>query len=106
MGGLHLDRCEQGQVMRMLETVNFLVSHKGRHGGGCFVVLGMDPDYVQGCIALNYKDLAEEIQDRESEADQQQAEKTASSGADDGDRWSSKDSGREIILFGDESTLC
>lgn len=60
-----LDRCEQGQVMRMLETINFLVSHRGRHGGGCFVVMGMDPDYVQGCIALSYKDLAAEIHDEQ-----------------------------------------
>lgn len=58
-----LDRCEQGQVMKMLETINFLVSHRGKHGGGMFVVVGMDPDYVQGCIALSYKDLAAEIQD-------------------------------------------
>lgn len=53
-----LDRCRRDQVLQILEGINFLVSE-----GNCFVVLGMAPDYVQACIGLEYKEMAEEIQE-------------------------------------------
>ena len=50
-----LDRCSKENVLEVLESVNFLVS-----SGGCFVVLGMAREWVETCVGLNFKELAEE----------------------------------------------
>ncbi len=50
-----LDRCSKENVLEVLESVNFLVS-----SGGCFVVLGMSREWVETCVGLNFKELAEE----------------------------------------------
>lgn len=50
-----LDRCEALHVVEVLEAVSFLVS-----SGNCFIVLGMDDEWVQTCVGLAYEDIAEE----------------------------------------------
>jgi hypothetical protein len=49
-----LDRCQPSVVMDMLETVNFLVS-----SGECYVVLGIDAEWVKKSVALSYRDIAD-----------------------------------------------
>jgi hypothetical protein len=51
-----LDRCRPDQVVEMLEAINFVVS-----SGDCFVIMGMAPARVVPCIALSFKDVAEEM---------------------------------------------
>jgi hypothetical protein len=51
-----LDRCQPGQVVEVLEAVNFLVT-----SGDCFVVLGMARDRVERCVGLSFKDVAGEL---------------------------------------------
>jgi photosystem II stability/assembly factor-like uncharacterized protein len=51
-----LDRCSPENVVKTLETVNFLVS-----SGDCFVLLGMDRQWVEGCISLHYEKVADVI---------------------------------------------
>ncbi len=63
-----LDRCQPGVVMDMLETVNFLVS-----SGQCYVVLGIDAKWIEKCVALAYKEIA----DTEVAAAPQDANKSA-----------------------------
>jgi hypothetical protein len=63
-----LDRCQPSVVMDMLETVNFLVS-----SGECFVVLGIDAEWIKKSVALSYKDIA----DAEVAAASQNADKPA-----------------------------
>jgi len=53
-----LDRCSKENVLEVLESVNFLVS-----SGGCFVVLGMARAWVETCVGLSFKELAEEHND-------------------------------------------
>jgi len=50
-----LDRCSKENVLEVLESVNFLVS-----SGGCFVVMGMAREWVETCVGLSFKELAEE----------------------------------------------
>ena len=50
-----LDRCAKEHVVEVLEAVNFLAV-----SGECFVVLGMEPTWVKGCVALAFDDLANE----------------------------------------------
>jgi len=47
-----LDRCRPDKVREVLEAVNFLVSN-----GDCFVVLGMDPAFVNQCLGLSFGDV-------------------------------------------------
>jgi hypothetical protein len=51
-----LDRCRPDNVVDVLESINFLTS-----AGDCFVILGMDPDFVEGCVGLRFKEVAEEL---------------------------------------------
>jgi photosystem II stability/assembly factor-like uncharacterized protein len=48
-----LDRCSKEHVVEILEVVNFLVS-----SGPCFVVLGMARDWVETCVGLAFRELA------------------------------------------------
>jgi photosystem II stability/assembly factor-like uncharacterized protein len=49
-----LDRCTPENVVKVLEMVNFLVT-----SGKCFIVIGMDRQWVEGCVALHYEKVAE-----------------------------------------------
>jgi len=51
-----LDRCKPENVLEVLEAINFLVS-----SGACFVVLAMDRDFVEGCVGIGFKHVAEEL---------------------------------------------
>lgn len=51
-----LDRCQPGNVMEVLETVNFLVS-----SGSCYVVMGIDKDRVVGCVAHSFREVAADL---------------------------------------------
>jgi len=51
-----LDRCSKDNLVEVLENVNLLAS-----SGDCFIVLGMSPEWVESCIALQYEQLAEEL---------------------------------------------
>ncbi|MBI3448882.1 MAG: hypothetical protein HY049_08220 [Acidobacteria bacterium] len=51
-----LDRCGPDKVAEVLEAVNFLVS-----SGDCYVVLGMETQWVRACIGLAYKKVAAEV---------------------------------------------
>ena len=51
-----LDRCSPENVVKTLETVNFLVT-----AGDCYVVMGMDRQWVQACVSLKYEQVAEEL---------------------------------------------
>ena len=53
-----LDRCSQENVVEVLENLNFLAS-----SGDCFIVLGMAPAWVETCVALGFKELAQENSD-------------------------------------------
>jgi hypothetical protein len=57
-----LDRCRPGNVLEVLEAVNFLVT-----SGDCFVVLGIDRERVERCVGYSFRDVAEEILDRDVE---------------------------------------
>jgi hypothetical protein len=47
-----LDRCEPRAVFEILEAINFLSS-----SGKCFIVLGMDEERVQDCVAANCREM-------------------------------------------------
>lgn len=49
-----LDRCSPEHVVKVLETINFLVT-----AGECFVVVGMDRGWVEDCVSSHYKSIAE-----------------------------------------------
>ncbi|HET8937680.1 MAG TPA: YCF48-related protein [Polyangiales bacterium] len=49
-----LDRCRAANVVETLEAVNFLVS-----SGRCIVVLGMARHWVETCVGLAFKELAD-----------------------------------------------
>jgi hypothetical protein len=51
-----LDRCKPENVLEVLEAINFLCS-----SGACFVVLAMDRDFVEGCVGIGFKHVAEEL---------------------------------------------
>ncbi|MBL3601378.1 MAG: hypothetical protein JMN25_16190 [gamma proteobacterium endosymbiont of Lamellibrachia anaximandri] len=51
-----LDRCSKENLIDILENVNFLAT-----SGECFLVLGMSQRWVISCVALKYKELAEEM---------------------------------------------
>ena len=51
-----LDRCNPKNVLEVLEAINFLVS-----SGRCFVLIGMDRDFVEGCVGLGFQDVAKEL---------------------------------------------
>ncbi|BBO89721.1 YCF48-related protein [Desulfosarcina ovata] len=50
-----LDRCTKENVVEILETINFLAA-----SGRCFIILGMARQWVETCVALQFKELAEE----------------------------------------------
>ncbi len=50
-----LDRCSKENVVEILETINFLTV-----SGRCFIILGMARQWVETCVALQFKELAEE----------------------------------------------
>jgi len=50
-----LDRCSKENVVEILETINFLAV-----SGNCFIILGMARQWVETCVALQFKELAEE----------------------------------------------
>lgn len=51
-----LDRCRPEHALEILEAVNFLVS-----SGECFVVMGLARRQVEACVAISFKDVAQEI---------------------------------------------
>ncbi len=59
-----LDRCKPDNVLEVLEMINFLVS-----SGDCYVILGMAQDRVERCVGLGFKDVAEEMVDRDEDPD-------------------------------------
>lgn len=56
-----LDRCRPQNVLDVLEAVNFLVS-----SGDCFVILGVDRERVERCVGFSFRDVAEEVLDRDA----------------------------------------
>jgi photosystem II stability/assembly factor-like uncharacterized protein len=61
-----LDRCSEDTVVETLEAVNFLVS-----SGQCFVVMGLDRQYVECAVGLNFQKVAAEMAELSSETDDQ-----------------------------------
>ena len=59
-----LDRCSEDTVVETLEAVNFLVS-----SGQCFVVMGLDRQYVECAVGLNFQKVAAEMAELSSETD-------------------------------------
>jgi len=55
-----LDRCRPQNVLDVLEAVNFLVS-----SGRCYVVLGIDREMVERFVGYGFREVAEEILDRD-----------------------------------------
>ena len=67
-----LDRCQPQAVTQILEAVNFLTS-----SGKCYIVLGMDRDYVERAVGLGFQEIAKEMaeqkaQDADGKAHRQQ----------------------------------
>lgn len=60
-----LDRCSEDTVVETLEAVNFLVS-----SGQCFVVMGLDRQYVECAVGLNFQKVAAEMAELSSETDE------------------------------------
>jgi hypothetical protein len=60
-----LDRCSPANVVKVLETINFLVT-----AGDCFIVMGMDRRWVEGCVALHYEDVAKILSETKPGADE------------------------------------
>src|SRR5262249_29286097 len=60
-----LDRCQPENVVEVLEAISFLVS-----AGDCIVVLGMDREYVDACVGLRFKVVAEELSGRTGTAEE------------------------------------
>jgi hypothetical protein len=61
-----LDRCRPQNVLDVLEAVNFLVS-----SGRCYVVLGIDREMVERFVGYGFREVAEEIFDRDDEPAEQ-----------------------------------
>ncbi|WP_354065015.1 P-loop NTPase fold protein [Bradyrhizobium sp. RT6a] len=55
-----LDRCPPGDVLKILEAVNYLVSV-----GPCIVVLGMDRRQIEYCVGLGFEKLVEGLPEDE-----------------------------------------
>lgn len=55
-----LDRCQPGEVLKILEAVNYLVS-----AGPCVIVLGMDRRQIEYCVGLGFEKLVEGLPDDE-----------------------------------------
>ncbi len=53
-----LDRCRPENVLEVMEAINFLSS-----SGDCFIVLGMDWEYVHRCVALGFEKVADALTD-------------------------------------------
>jgi photosystem II stability/assembly factor-like uncharacterized protein len=51
-----LDRCMPEKVVEVVECINFIVN-----SGDCFFVLGLDPGWVEPCVAVKFKEVAEEL---------------------------------------------
>jgi hypothetical protein len=51
-----LDRCQPEKVVQVLESINFLVS-----AGRCFVILGMDREYIVSAVGLSFERIATEM---------------------------------------------
>lgn len=49
-----LDRCRPDQVVETLEAINYLVDV-----GRCYIIIGVDPAYLIGCISHEFKRIAE-----------------------------------------------
>ena len=60
-----LDRCQPDKVAQLLEAVNFLTS-----SGKCYIVLGMDRDYVVAAVGLSFEKIAQEIAEQKPPTDQ------------------------------------
>lgn len=45
-----LDRCKEGRILDVLETVNFLIT-----SGKCFVVLGMEREPIEKAVSAHYQ---------------------------------------------------
>lgn len=56
-----LDRCSKENVVEILESINFLAV-----SGRCFIILGMARQWVETCVALQFKELAEETESGKS----------------------------------------
>lgn len=65
-----LDRCRHENVVQVLEMVNFLVT-----SGDCYIVLGMAPRQVEGCVGLGFKDVAKQLADPSDGGDAQNEER-------------------------------
>lgn len=59
-----LDRCNEQQVMEVLEAVNYLVE-----AGRCYVVLGMVEETVQRLVGLAFEKVAAELAEQRAEQD-------------------------------------
>lgn len=55
-----LDRCQPGDVLKVLEAVNYLVS-----AGPCVIVLGMDRRQIEYCVGLGFEKLVEGLPEEE-----------------------------------------
>jgi photosystem II stability/assembly factor-like uncharacterized protein len=60
-----LDRCQPDKVIQILEAVNFLTS-----SGKCYIVLGMDRDYVESAVGLSFEKIAQEIAEHDAGSSQ------------------------------------
>ncbi len=71
-----LDRCKPTHVTHILESVNFLVS-----SGDCFIIMGLAMERVEGCVANEFKDVAEVlVSDTQVELPGEQAEEMETTG--------------------------
>jgi photosystem II stability/assembly factor-like uncharacterized protein len=61
-----LDRCQPQNVLEVLEAINFLVS-----SGECYLLLGIDRERVERCVGYGFRDVAEEILDRDAARDEE-----------------------------------
>lgn len=53
-----LDRCLPANILKVLEAVNYLVT-----SGRCFIILGMDMQWVERCVGLGFQEVAAEVID-------------------------------------------
>jgi len=62
-----LDRCQPEQVLDVLESINYLVT-----SGDCFVILGVDRDRVEPCVALGFKEISAEMSGKDDRVHRQE----------------------------------
>jgi KAP family P-loop domain len=67
-----LDRCRPENVLEVMESINFLSS-----SGDCFIVLGMDWDYVLRSVALGFEKVADAMSDAVPGADDVRSKRLA-----------------------------